>query len=90
MSLFSTLQWSEAWTMDAQMTHNDGSGALSTRRGRSGSEKRQRDALLQLRMAKGDREALGAHARRLGFKNAQDLVWSRLEADLAEARQVAS
>ena len=64
-------------------------GSSSVRRGRSGSETRQRDALLQLRMAKIDRDALGAYARQLGFKNAQDLVWTRLEADLAEARQLA-
>lgn len=64
-------------------------GGSSVRRGRSGSETRQRDALLQLRMAKFDRDALGEYARQLGFKNAQDLVWTRLEADLAEARQIA-
>lgn len=65
-------------------------GESSARRGRSGSETRQLDALLQLRMPKGDREALNTYARHLGFKNAQDLVRSRLEADLVEARQVAS
>ncbi|CAN5621484.1 hypothetical protein BH09ACT8_BH09ACT8_50710 [soil metagenome] len=71
------------------MAHSvDGDGTSA--RSRSGSETRRRDALLQLRMARGDREALAEHARRLGFKNAQDLVWSRLEADLVEARQIAS
>ncbi|GAT01867.1 uncharacterized protein RMCFA_1979 [Mycolicibacterium fortuitum subsp. acetamidolyticum] len=68
------------------MSRSEGNDS-STRRGRSGSETRQLDALLQLRMPKGDRDALGAYARRLGFKNAQELVRSRLEADLAEARQ---
>lgn len=71
------------------MAHNEDTEA-SVRRGRSGSETRQLDALLQLRMPKGDREALNTYARRLGFKNAQDLVRRRLEADLAEARQMAS
>lgn len=71
------------------MSRSEGNDS-SMRRGRSGSETRQLDALLQLRMPKGDRDALGAYARRLGFKNAQELVRSRLEADLAEARQIAS
>lgn len=72
------------------MAHSENGGETAAPRGRSGSETRRLDALLQLRMAKGDREALGVYAKHLGFKNAQDLVWSRLEADLAEAREIAS
>ena len=85
------MQLDRMMSVEATMASDDQRDELATsRRGRSGSETRRRDALLQLRMATADREALGEHARRLGFKNAQDLVWSRLEADLAEARQVAS
>lgn len=79
---------SELYQREARMTHNE--DVDSQRRARSGSETRQLDALLQLRMPRGDREALSAYARRLGFKNAQDLVRSRLEADLVQARQIAS
>lgn len=72
------------------MAGTEQNDSLTAARRRSGSETRRRDALLQLRMETADREALGEHARRLGFKNAQDLVWSRLEADLSEARELAS
>lgn len=60
------------------------------RRSRSGSNKRRLDALVGVRFENADKEALHEHARRLGFKNAQHLILTRLEDDLVAARELAS
>ena len=64
--------------------------ATTARRSRSGSNKRRLDALVGVRFETSDKEALNEHARRLGFKNAQHLILTRLEDDLAAARELAS
>lgn len=60
------------------------------RKNRSGTNKRRLDALVGVRFQTSDKEALSEHARRLGFKNAQDLIYARLQDDLVAARKQAS
>lgn len=67
--------------------NGDGEGV---RKSRSGTNKRRLDALVGVRFHSADKKALDQHARRLGFKNAQHLIVTRLEDDLAAARELAS
>ncbi len=52
---------------------------------RSGSENRRQNATFQMRMTAAQRAALDEAARQQGFRDAKELVMSRLEQDLASA-----
>jgi hypothetical protein len=56
------------------------------RKSRSGSETRQQNATLQMRMHEDVRDAVEESARRQGFKDAKALVLHRLQPDIALVR----
>lgn len=60
-------------------------GVDATRRShRSGTNKRRLNGLVGVRFETTDHvQALNAHAQRLGFKNAQELILARLQDDMA-------
>lgn len=58
-------------------------GAVNAQpKNRSGSETRRLRAKFQMRMTEEQRAALDESARRLGFKDAKELVMFRLQSDL--------
>jgi len=61
------------------------SGADAQKKRRSGSENRQQTAKFQMRMTAEQRIALDEAARKNGFRDAKELVMSRLQQDLAAA-----